>query len=57
MLYNIKDKVCDRLKFINLRGATITAFNYGPFDNGYLMLGLSNGILLGINLHEMEIIL
>ena len=42
---------------LNIKDARITCVNYGPFDNGYLLIGLSNGILLGISLHEMEIIM
>lgn len=42
---------------MNIKGASITAINYGPFDNGYLLLGLSNGVLLVIDLSEMEVIM
>ena len=35
----------------------IRAINYGPFDNGYLLLGFSSGQLLGIDLLDMELIL
>lgn len=29
-----------------LRNNTITAFNYGPYDNGYLVIGTSSGHIL-----------
>ncbi len=45
------------MKLLNIKGASITAINYGPFDNGYLLLGLSDGVLLAIDLSEMEVIM
>jgi hypothetical protein len=57
LLYNIPNSQIDKIKLLNVKGATITAINYGPFDNGYLLLGLSSGCLLAIDMHEMEVIM
>ena len=27
----------------------ITCLNYGPFDNGYVLVGMDNGVLLGFD--------
>jgi hypothetical protein len=32
--------------------AQITALNYGPYDNGYLLLGLANGCLMGFDVNS-----
>jgi hypothetical protein len=45
------------MKILNMREASITCVNYGPFDNGHLLLGLSVGILIVIDLFEMEMIM
>ena len=38
-------------------GIKISSKEYGPFDNGYLLLGLSNGRLLGLQFPRLEIVL
>ena len=35
----------------------INCINYGPFDNNYLLLGLDNGELLGIDLYSLNVVL
>lgn len=45
------------MKLLNIKGARVTATNYGPYDNGYLLVGLSSGMLLVIDMHEMEVIM
>ena len=57
MQFNLKTKQCDKIKLLNVKGASVTATNFGPFDNGYLLLGFSSGVLLAIDLLEMEAIL
>ena len=37
--------------------AFVTTINFGPFDNGYLLLGLSCGTLLSLDFHSLDIIL
>lgn len=55
--YNIIKNSIDKIKLINLRSAEITCINYGPYDNGYLLIGLSTGVLLVMDHHQMEILL
>ena len=57
MLYNLQKQISDKLKLISINVNEITCINYGPFDNGYLLIGLSSGILIGLNLYEMEVIM
>lgn len=38
-------------------GSTVTSVHFGPYDNNYLLLGLSNGYLLGFNPTTLEITL
>ena len=35
---------------------TICSTNFGPFDNGYLVIGLSNGVLLGLSVPSLNIV-
>ena len=57
MLYNIDKQDVERIKLLNVREASITCVNYGPFDNGHLLIGLSNGNLLVIDTLAMEVIM
>ncbi len=36
---------------------SVTAVNYGPFDNGYILLGLEQGVLLAFDMYDLDIIL
>ena len=48
---NSKTQKIDSFKYLNLPGdVEITYLNFGPFDNNYLLLGLSNGVLLGLDI-------
>lgn len=57
MVYNLQSPSINKLKILKINDATITAINYGPFDNGYLVLGLSTGLLIIVDIHTMEIIM
>mmetsp|Transcript_37601 Transcript_37601/g.27725 ORF Transcript_37601/g.27725 Transcript_37601/m.27725 type:complete len:129 (-) Transcript_37601:96-482(-) len=57
MQYNLQTHTCDKVKLLNVKGAYLTSTNFGPFDNGYLLLGFSSGVLLAVDLLEMEAIL
>ena len=52
MLYNVQLKRADRFQILpNIQDSKqITAINYGPYDNGYLFLGLSSGHLLAFDI-------
>jgi hypothetical protein len=45
------------MKLLNIRDFKISSINFGPYDNGHLLLGLSSGVLLAIDLVEMEVIM
>jgi len=45
---NLKTHHADKLHvFQDLKSSDISAIAYGPYDNGYLLLGLKSGLLLG----------
>ena len=50
----MQDKKPDKMKLLTQiqNTAQITAVNYGPYDNGYLLLGLANGCLMGIDVNS-----
>ena len=35
----------------------ITSASFGPFDNAFLMIGLSNGIMLGLDFPTLDIVI
>lgn len=39
-IYNINKQAIEKIKIIETSYGSITAVNYGPFDNGYIMIGL-----------------
>lgn len=45
MVYNLEKGKIEKIKVLNME-AKITAINYGPYDNGHIMLGMSEGTLL-----------
>lgn len=57
LLYNLQTLRQHKIKIMNINDATITAVNYGPFDNGYLVIGLSSGLLIIIDIHTMDVII
>ena len=45
---NLKTNHADKLHiFQDLKSADISTIAYGPYDNGYLLIGLQSGLLLG----------
>lgn len=57
MLFNIQKNQIENLKLFKIKDAKVTAINFGPFDNGYIILGFSNGALLAVDLHNMQVIM
>ena len=57
MLYNLQTHSLHSIKILNIHDAQITAVNYGPFDNGYLVIGLSTGLVIIIDIHTMDVIM
>lgn len=57
-VYNTLKDTLENFKFVRLPfGVTITSANFGPYDNGYLLLGLSNGVLLALEVPSLQLIL
>ena len=49
MLYSRSKKRVDCLKTIGMEGHEITTLTYGPYDNGHIILGLTNGMVQVFN--------
>lgn len=45
MCLNLEKRKIEKIKILN-NDVKITCINYGPYDNGHVMLGLSDGVLL-----------
>jgi hypothetical protein len=56
-LYNIEKESIDKIKLLHLKFGDISCINYGPFDNGYLLIGLSSGVIVALELHDLEIVM
>ena len=52
--YKIQDRKPDKMKLLSFvqDSRQITAINYGPFDNGHLLLGLDSGYLLAYDVNN-----
>ena len=56
MVFNLESQEIEKLKilsFIDSR-TTIDCVAYGPFDNGHILLGLSDGWLLAYEYPSLE---
>jgi hypothetical protein len=45
MCFNLEKKKIEKLKILT-GDAKVSCINYGPYDNGHVMLGMSDGTLL-----------
>lgn len=45
MVYHIEKSEAEMIKIIDV-DSDVTSVNYGPFDNGHIMIGLENGFLM-----------
>ncbi len=53
MIYNLKRECAEIIKVLDL-DIQITALNYGPYDNGHVLLGLNNGQLVAFDFLTLE---
>lgn len=44
-----KLKGCPILNFHTIKGSLVSSIGFGPFDNGYLLLGFTDGNLLALD--------
>ena len=56
MIVDLKSGEVEKLKILTFMEAdtTINCVAYGPFDNGHILLGLSNGWLLAYGYPSLE---
>lgn len=56
MVYNLEGQgQAEIIKIIDLaESVTITCINYGPYDNGHIMVGLSDGRLIAFDFLTLE---
>ena len=52
--YKIQDRKPDKIKLLSFvqNAEQISSINYGPFDNGHLLLGLDTGYLLAYDVNN-----
>jgi hypothetical protein len=56
MLYNVQKREAESLKYLKLpENCKICSATFGPMDNQYLLIGLSNGVLLGLEVPSLNI--
>ena len=55
MVLNLQTKEIEKLKIMSfIENQTINCVQYGPFDNGHILLGLSDGWLLAYEYPSLE---
>ena len=53
MIYNLETNSSDIIKVLD-SSSIITAVNYGPYDNGHIMVGLADGSVLAFSYPKLE---
>lgn len=53
MIFNLETSLAEIIKIIDGDGE-ITCINYGPYDNGHILVGLSNGKLIAFDYLTLE---
>lgn len=54
MIYDYKKEDIEQMKVLELENVTISSLNFGPFDNGHIMIGLTNGELLAFDVLTLK---
>ncbi|CDW84104.1 UNKNOWN [Stylonychia lemnae] len=54
MLFNIQKQTIEALKFLPIL-PKITCMSYGPYDNGYVLLGLESGMLFSLEFPSFNV--
>eukprot|EP00347_Sterkiella_histriomuscorum_P010860 403374647 len=57
MLFNINLLQIENIQLLQTQHGTVTTLNFGPFDNGYILLGLSGGVLIALESNNLNIIM
>lgn len=53
MIYNLEESQAKVIKIIDVE-SEITCINYGPYDNGHILVGLSDGKLIAFDYLTLE---
>jgi hypothetical protein len=53
MNFNLETNQAEIIKIIDIE-ADITCINYGPYDNGHILVGLSDGKLVAFDYLTLE---
>jgi hypothetical protein len=53
MVYNLDKREAEIIKILEIE-CDITCINYGPYDNGHILLGLADGRLLAFDFITLE---
>lgn len=54
MLFNIQTQTIETLKFLSST-PKLSCLSYGPYDNGYLLLGFDNGALFSLEFPSFKV--
>lgn len=50
MIYNVDAQKIEKIRFFSRsQYPDISSINYGPFDNNYIMVGFTNGLLVSLD--------
>ena len=54
LLYSTKDNKITNIKMLKTGSPKITCLEYGPYDNGHILVGLSNGTIIVYNSFDLS---
>lgn len=53
MVFNLQKNQAEMIKILDI-DSEISCVNYGPYDNGHILLGLTNGTLIAFDFVTLE---
>lgn len=54
MVFNLELSEAEIIKVIDVENCEITCINYGPYDNGHILIGMSDGRLIAFDFSTLE---
>lgn len=56
-MYNFHEQKIEKIQLLKTIYGSVSCVNFGPFDNGYLLLGLSKGVFIAFDINNLTIIM
>ncbi|CDW85950.1 UNKNOWN [Stylonychia lemnae] len=56
-IFNIHTQQIEKIQLLKTKYGEVSCVNFGPFDNGYLLVGLTKGVLIAFDINDLSIIM